>query len=747
MAKVDKELEQYRNLLKPPAQFEDGFSWTTIAGIFFCGLIMLPGSIYLGLMTGGTIGSAATWVTVILFSEMSRRAMKSMSKGNLIVLLHVAGVMMATNALLPGGPMAILVYRAYYVTSDIVRDMGMRDFLPTWWVPRPDSPAITERNLFHPDWTIPILLLMMGTVYSLISKYTIGYFFFRLCSDVERLPFPLAPVSAQGSLALADSTKKPEELEAEANKVDAEGHKPLSKWRIFTLGSVIGLAFGFIQVGVPAITGLFLDKPVFLIPQPYLDTTTMTESILPATPTGMTIEPGIIITGMVLPFWAILGSFAAIATTLILNPILHGAEVLVQWQPGMNTVNTTFVNSIDFWMSFGFGTTAAIALISIFSTLKDLVKRTREAKRLAQSGASAAAADGDAARDIAVSSLWKTPKIGRGDWSIPMSLCIYIAAASGMIFVSNRLVPGLLGFLIFFVVIYCPFISYINARLIGLTGQHVDIPYIREGCIILSGYSKIDVWCAPIPFNNFGGQAQSFRINELTGVKFRSLLFSEIVAWPILYILSFFFWAFIWKSNPVPSDIYPAARLNWELAAKSSALFMTSTFHPELYKEVAPHDGGAADDAAAAVAESPENAGADAAKPAEAKTAEVAKVSAAEAASRFADTEFARALHPKVMLCGASTTVVLFTLFSIFGLPTLFIYGMIRGFGALPHGMVLEIFGALLGRFYFQKKFGKSNFLKSAPALLAGYYTGVGLIGMATIALNLIKNAVSSAPF
>ncbi len=739
MAKVDKELEQYRNLLKPPAQFEDGFGWTTIAGIFFCGLIMLPGSIYLGLMTGGTIGSAATWVTVILFSEMSRRAMKSMSKGNLIVLLHVAGVMMATNALLPGGPIAALVYRAYYVSSDIVRDMGMRDYLPTWWVPKADSPAITERNLFHPDWTIPILLLLMGTVYSLISKFTIGYFFFRLCSDVERLPFPLAPVSAQGSLALADSTKKPEELEAEANKVDAEGHKPLSKWRIFTLGSVIGIGFGFIQVGVPAITGLFLDKPVFLIPQPYLDTTTMTESILPATPTGMTIEPGIIITGMVLPFWAILGSFTAIATTLILNPVLHATEVLQQWQPGMNTVNTTFVNSIDFWMSFGFGTTAAIALISIFSTLKDLVKRSREAKRLAKAGA-ATATDNDTARDVAVSSLWKTPNIGRGDWSVPMSLGIYILAAAGMVFVSNRLVPGLLGFLIFFVVLYCPFISYINARLIGLTGQHVDIPYIREGCIILSGYSKIDVWCAPIPFNNFGAQAQSFRINELTGVKFRSLFFSEIVAWPILYVLSFFFWAFIWKSNPVPSDIYPAARLNWELAAKSNALFMTSTFHPELYKE------------APSVAEiEAENASADGAAPAKKAAApkmeEVAMVSTAEAASRFADTEFARALHPKVIACGSLTTITLFTLFSIFGLPTLFIYGMIRGFGALPHTMVLEIVGALLGRFYFQKKFGKANFLKSAPALLAGYYTGVGLIGMATIALNLIKNAVSSAPF
>lgn len=738
MAKVDKELEQYRNLLTPPSKFEDGFGWTTIAGILFCGLIMLPGSIYLGLMTGGSIGSAATWVTVILFSEMSRRAMKTMSKGNLIILLYAAGVMMAGNIMIPGGPAGELVYRAYYATSDIVRDMGMRDYLPTWWVPKADSPAITERNLFHKDWLIPVLLAIMGTVYGLISKYTIGYFFFRLCSDVERLPFPLAPVSAQGSLALADSTKKPEELEAESDQVDAEGHKPLSKWRIFTLGSVIGLAFGFIQVGIPAITGLFLDKPVFIIPQPYLDTTTITESILPATPTGLTIEPGIIITGMVLPFWAILGSFSAILLTLVLNPILHFSEILVQWQPGMNTVNTTFVNSIDFWMSFGFGTTAAIALISTFSTIKDLVKRSREAKKMANRGQKAN--EELSARDIAVSSLWKTPDIGRGDWSVPLSLAIYVAAAAGVIYVTNLLVPGLLFFLIFFVVLYCPFISYVNARLIGLTGQAVDIPYIREGCIILSGYSKIDVWVAPIPFANYGAQAQSFRVNELTGVRFRSLIIADLVAVPTLFILSFFFWGFIWKSSPVPSDIYPAARLNWELSAKSGALFMTSTFHPDADKPAAAAGGAnAAENGQNEIREEPSDASA--------VTAAPKKVSAKEAANRFRDTEFARALHPKIIACGGALTVILFSVFSMLGLPTLFIYGMIRGFGALPHTMMIEIIGALLGRYYFQKKFGKSNFLKSAPALLAGYYTGVGLIGMATVALNLIKNAVSSAPF
>ncbi len=116
-------------------------------------------------------------------------------------------------------------------------------------------------------------------------------------------------------------------------------------------------------------------------------------------------------------------------------------------------------------------------------------------------------------------------------------------------------------------------------------------------------------------------------------------------------------------------------------------------------------------------------------------------------AQTFADTEFAKALHPKIIVSGGVLTLILFTVFTIASLPTLFIYGMIRGFGQLPHVMLLEIVGAVLGRYYFQKKFGASNFLRMVPAVLAGYYTGVGLIGMATVAMNLIKNAVSSAPF
>ena len=96
----DKELELYRSILEEPTEFKNGFTWVSVAGALFCGLLMMPGTIYLSLLTGG--GIAASWVTLIIFSEVTRRAMKTLSKQELVVLLGVAGAMSA------GGPIADL---------------------------------------------------------------------------------------------------------------------------------------------------------------------------------------------------------------------------------------------------------------------------------------------------------------------------------------------------------------------------------------------------------------------------------------------------------------------------------------------------------------------------------------------------------------------------------------------------------------------------------------------------------------
>ncbi|MCX5659874.1 MAG: peptide transporter [Planctomycetota bacterium] len=688
---LDTELEMYRNLLVEPTEFKDGFGWATVVGIFFCGLIMMPGSIYLGLMTGGSMGSAATWVTVILFSEVMRRAMKSMSKQELVVLLYAAGAMAG------GGIFGDFVMRAYLVQSDAIRDAGLRDAFPTWYVPKPGSAALTGRNLFHHEWLVPIALAVIMSVIGLINKWTLGYFFFRLTSDVEQLPFPLAPISAQGAMALAEE----DGAEDPANEKDVLHRKPGEKkksdrWRLFSLGSTLGIAFGFIQIGVPAISGLFLDKPFYLIPTPWIDTTTLTESIMPATPTGLIFDLGLILIGMVIPFWAVIGAVAAVVLTIVLNPILHHFGTLQRWQPGMDTVNTTFANSVDFWMSFTTGVGLGVAVVSIYQTIRDVRKKVVELRK--------ERAEKKGTPDPARKDIWAPPKPGRGDYPIPIALGLYAFTSVGLVLLCYKLLPHnslLLAFLFFFAFVYNPLISYVNARLLGIAGQTVDIPFVKELAFIMSGSKGVEIWLAPIPIANYGGQAQSFRINELTGVKFWSLLKLDLIVTPVSFVLSMLFWAFIWASAPIPSSSFPTAQKFWELSAKQTALLFSSTF-------VAPGSttGGS-----------------------------------------ITDSQFWQAVHPTVIATGFGATVVAFILLSAFGLPVLLIYGVIRGLGGWPHGIVLELVGALIGRYYFQKKFGPEGFLRMIPTVLAGYYTGVGLIAMATIAMNLIQAAVSSAPF
>ena len=689
----DKEIEQYRSLLETPSEFKEGFGWTTVAGIIFCGVIMMPGGIFLGLMTGHNLGMAASWVTVILFMEIARRALQPLSKQNLVILLHAAHVMMAGHVLFPGGPMGLLVYRAYFVGSEVVRDAGMLGAFPTWFAPAHDSPAILERNLLHPDWYIPIGIVLFIMVISTVQRYTLGYFFFRLTSDIENLPFPLAPIKAQGAMALAEANEETSApVSGPASYVRPELKPKSPRWRIFSLGAYVGIAFGMIQVGIPAITGLFLAKPFYLIPQPFIDTTVLSEGLLPATPTGIVFDLGIVFLGFVLPFWSVMGTFFAILLTIVLNPTLHAFGILHTWQSGMDTVNTAFANSIDFWLSFTVGSGLGIACVCVYATLRDVRGKFKEVRQNR--------ADKDERENV-----WAPPVEGRGDYSLWMALMVYAISASVMVGLSWFLLPravGILFFLVFFAFLYNPFISYVNARLLGISGQHVEIPHIKEAAFLLSGARGVEIWLAPIPIDNYGEQAQSFRVNELTGVSFWSLVKTDLIALPTLFILSLTFWSFIWKSDAVPSDLFPAAQIRWELTAKNQTLLYSSTF-------VAP-------------GEDPSD-------------------------KSIMDSEFMKAVHPKVIGAGFVGTIVIYTILSFFGLPVMLVYGMIRGFGELPHQMILEVVGALVGRFYLHKKYGAKNVLRLAPALLAGYYTGVGLIGMATIALRLIKTAISSTPF
>lgn len=661
-AHSDPELELYRGILEEPTEYKDAFTWTTVLGAIFCGTLMLPGAIYLGLINGGGLG-AAPWVTLIIFSEVSRRAMKNLNRQEAVLLLAVASSMMAAQTGVFGG----FVYRAFVVRSDPVMSAGLAGQFPTWWAPPADSAAIAERTFLHRDWLLPFLIFGLTTwVLSFIQRYTLGYALFRLTSDFERLPFPFAPIAAQGSMAIAEAHDK----------------KNAWKWRAFSTGTMIGLGFGIFYVGLPVISGAFLAKPMMIFPIPWYDMTTATEGILPAVPTGITWQLSLVISGMIIPWRAIQGTGLAILLTFCLNPILVRTGVLTTWQPGMGTIDTGISNNIDFYFSFGIGCAMGIAIISLCQTGRAMWGNLREQRRQRRELPEDERGDP-----------WAVPP-GRGDWSLKLCIVGYFLSATVMCALCKWLVPDFpVIFLVFFAFIFTPVLSYLNARMIAVNGQQVDIPFIKEGAILLSGTQGLNVWLAPFPEENYGNVAAGFRVNELTGTKFISRVKLDLFRMPLTIILGFVFWSFIWHSSEIPSSTFPFTEIMWDQRVKNSLIMWSATTG----------DG-------------------------------------------LVETMFDKAFKPALISIGTFATCTMFVILRRFGAPIMFVYGFVRGVGRGCHVFILEIVGALIARFYLQKKYGRENLLRVLPVIMAGYLVGEGLVGMACVAVTLISKAISGLP-
>ena len=259
-------------------------------------------------------------------------------------------------------PFSGLLWNQYLVQSDAARMLGVTEFIPTWIAPGPESHVhggtiIFPQRLADPDSPAGRL-----TDHSANRPFWPRLCPFRITSDVEKLPFPMAPVAALGTMALAES---------------AEEKKESWKWRVFSIGGVIGLAFGLVYVVLPIISGLIFTEQIRLIPIPWIELTGYTEDILPAVATGLQLDLGLLFVGMVLPFWAVIGGLIGLIITIILNPQLYAAGILTRWHPGMATVDTVFANNFDFYMSFGIGLGLAIGVIGVWS----VVRSFRDTKR------------------------------------------------------------------------------------------------------------------------------------------------------------------------------------------------------------------------------------------------------------------------------------------------------------------------------------------------------------------------------
>jgi hypothetical protein len=543
-SRIDKELEEFRGAMEAPGTFHDGFNWTSFFAAIFVAVLMVPGSMYMGLVAGMSIGPAARWVTVILFVEVARRAHRDLNRSEVFVLFFMASAAMQT-------PFGGLLWMQFFRQSEAAMAYGIAEQLPTWVVPPIDSSTYALRTFFHRDWLIPIGMIIWTQLAGEFERMVLGYGFFRMASDIEKLPFPMAPVGAQGMTALAE------------DRGAKETGKASWRWRVFAIGGMLGLVFGFLYLGLPTLGNAFANRAVQIFPIPFSDWTQKTKDILPAVATGLSWDLSNFIMGMVMPFFAIVGAFAGLAITFIANPFLYRAEILTSWKPGDDTVATIFKNNVDFYFSFTIGVSLAIAAAGIVQVIKSIIdsrKKMKQDKRM---------------REITA------PPEGRGDIPAWFILLTYFVITSTYILVGGYLVgwhPGVMVVLVFFGFLYSPFISYVDARLEGMVGKAVEIPMIKEAALILSGYKGMAVWFIPFPKENFGDNETVFyRQCELTGTKFKSIWKTKVLLFPIVFISSIIFAQLIWSMAEVPSGAFPFAQKMWKLQAANKSIMYSAT--------------------------------------------------------------------------------------------------------------------------------------------------------------------------
>jgi len=506
---------------------------------------------------------------------------------------------------------------------------------------------------------------------------------FRATSDMERLPFPLAPIAAEGATALAESTDR-----------DAGGtprRKRSWRWNLFSIGASLGIVFGAVYVLLPVVTGLFMAKPVMLLPIPFIDFTADVEHILPASLISVSFDVVMLLVGMILPFRLVMGTVGTILLTSVIgNPILQKLGAFEHWTPGNGLLVNQMILNYDFWLSVSLGLAASVALIGVVGMVRTFARRARQRRRQAALPTERPPfppdeGDPDHPPD-------RAPSRFRGDLPTWGAVGLFLAGTTGFVMVSHALVPEFpVWIILVFGFLWTPLHSYISARLIGLTGQGLNTPFLKETVFITSGYRKLDIWFAPVPLFDFGGAAQRFRELELTRTKFTSIIKAEVLMFPIIFTCSFLFWWFFWHISQIPSDKFPFAARVWPVAARQAYLIFT--------------------------------------------------------ANSTDQSLLIKAIKPTVIAVSAAVGVCLYAGFSWLGVPAAVFYGMIGGVAAPLHTGLPLLIGAVAGRYYFARKYGPDTWKRYVPVLAAGFSCGMGLSGMTAVALSLISQCTRSLPY
>ncbi|MBS7656918.1 hypothetical protein KEJ33_03225 [Candidatus Bathyarchaeota archaeon] len=511
---------------------ETGLTTRVILGIIYSGIVLQPAAIWLFLVTGSPLGWAAQFATVMMLELIAKLLDKPLTKNEILTLMVGCGT--ATS----GGFAINLLFRCYFKASEITASFKLTDALPSWFAP--PVQVYYHRDLLDPNLLPIVAIMLVSTVFSILTDISLGFLTRQLFVEGERLPFPMSQVNAELCISLSEVKTRKE--------------------KVFLLSGLVGFIYGVFLYAIPMVSKSAFKVPASFIPLPWIDLNSTIERILPGASLGIATDLIIIAIGMMLPKGVIFSMLVgSVAFYFIGNPILVNFGLFTDWKVGMSLQDTWTRSILNFWASPLVGLALSAGLLPILFQPKffiDIFKSLRKA------------------------SLKESQEV----ISLKLIVILFSAGSIGSAILSWILVPDFPLWIFLMMSVGWYFINnLIVSRSLGLTGVSMDIPYVREGIIIASGYTRYAIWFAPINASGSGGAGwcATFKTAELVGTSPKSLVKTSLLALPFAIIGGYFFVYVFWKIAQVPSEIYPSPY--WPSQVLMTSLFVTrsiATFNP-----------------------------------------------------------------------------------------------------------------------------------------------------------------------
>ena len=517
--------------------YRSGITIRTILGIVYATLVMTPVIIYLYLVAGLTdiARFIPVFITLLLFTEVAKFTGKHITPQEAYIIYFMAEIV-AYEALFFLGFLQVLYYRQ----SPYTIFFGIAEKIPTWAAPPLDSPAVIHRTFFARDWLVPFAIGLLGYLASLLIDVAMSFVLIQLYIEVEKLPYPIAPIDAKAILVLTE--RRPE------------------KMIIFSLAGIAGFLYTFFLYGFPMLTEAFMGVRIQFLPYPWVDLTRYLERVLPGAMFGIATDISTFVVGWVIPWrsavWILIASFLIfifgnhIALKL---PIEYCARWQREWSQGMPLYWIWQRSMFDLWASPLIG-------ISVGAMLYLFVARIQYLRR-------------------ALSSLRRLTEAARRRGYLPLSIVVamYVAGAALGFAIATILVPSL-WFVWLLLWGILPFIqSLFIGRAIAEVGLGVIIPYTREAFLTFFAPAG-DPWPWLVPVKvTFGAGIISHRIKVAQLVGAHPLDYYKAMAFtiPLVLFFSFLFWHIFWHMAPMPSSFYPWTVIQWPLVALNFSVWVS----------------------------------------------------------------------------------------------------------------------------------------------------------------------------